>query len=67
MSSRRGIVLKIVNVSYTGRSPKVCGTLLQMLLKTNRFNDYSERLDARAARQAYGSCNSTVLTPVRLR
>lgn len=52
---------KIDDVLYTGHALKVCGTLLQMLLKTNRFDNLLERLDARAARHAYGSSNITVL------
>lgn len=48
------------DVSYSGHFVKVMGTLLQMLLKTHRYDEWLERVDARAAHRAYGSSNICV-------
>lgn len=46
--------------SYSGHFVKVAGTLLQMLMKTHRYDEWLERVDQRAAQRAYGSSNITV-------
>lgn len=51
----------IDDVFYSGHAVKVCGTLLQMLFKTKRLDEFLERVDARCAHRAYGSSNITVL------
>jgi ubiquinone/menaquinone biosynthesis C-methylase UbiE len=56
--SRHGFSLDAVQ--YSGHFLKVVGTLLQMLCRTHRFDEWLERCDARGARRAHGSSNITV-------
>ena len=56
--ARHGFALDAVG--YTGHLRKVAGVLLQMLLRTHRWDEALERLDAAAAQRAYGSSNVIV-------
>jgi ubiquinone/menaquinone biosynthesis C-methylase UbiE len=48
------------NVSYSGHFIKVVGTLMQMLLKMNRYGEWLETIDARSIHRVYGSSNVMV-------
>jgi len=56
--TRHGFVVD--GFAYSGHFLKVAGTLLQMLVRTHKYDEWLERWDARGAQRAYGSSNITV-------
>lgn len=55
------IGFSIKHVCYSGHLLKVFGVLLQTLVRGHAWDDMLERIDARAARRAYGSSNIAVI------
>jgi len=52
--------LELGRVAYSGHLVKVVGTLAQMLLRSHRWDEALERIDATTSGHAYGSSNIAV-------